>query len=455
MDVLSDIRKSPMTPFQVMAVSVALAMILLDGFDVAAMAYAAPSLSAEWGVEPVMLGYLLSASLFGMAAGSIFLTPLADFIGRRWLAVGSMFVITVGMALSAIAPDATWLLVVRLLTGLGVGGMMANLNVLVSEYASDARRGSIIGIYAAGYPIGATIGGVVAEPMIGAFGWEALFWVGAALSGLMFLIALALLPESLDFLLARRPAGALERSNRILARMGRAPLTELPALPAADASGGGIAQIFRGTVRFRTFMLWIGYACLVAAYYFANTWTPQIIAQASGEDTLGIRTGTLANLGGIIGCFIFSALAIRFKSNRLLFGALAAAAGSYALFGLVFSVIPVAMGTAVLLGVLTTAGIAGFYAVAPGVYSATARATGIGWMIGIGRLVSIAAPILVGYLIDGGWAPEGIFYLFAIPLLIAAACVAALSLSMKRGAGTTSADATASAAAPAAARPTA
>ncbi|MEX3509225.1 aromatic acid/H+ symport family MFS transporter [Kocuria sp. WRN011] len=429
MDVLQDIRRSRMTRFQVVAVTVALVMILLDGFVVASMAYAAPSLSAQWGTEPVMLGYLLSASLFGMAAGSIFITPIADLIGRRWLAVGSMFVIAVGMGLSALATDEIMLLVFRLLTGLGVGGMMANLNVFVSEDASDARRGSIIGIYAAGYPIGATIGGVVAEPLITAFGWQALFLAGGVLSALMFVIALLLLPESLDFLFARQPKGALGKANRILARMDRPPLTALPELPKTVESRSGMAEIFHGTVRFRTFLLWIGYACLMAAYYFANTWTPQIIAGASGDEGLGIRTGTLANLGGIIGCFIFSALAIRFKSNRLLFGALA---GAYVLFGVVFSLIPVAMGTAVLLGILTTAGIAGFYAVAPGVYTARARATGIGWMIGIGRLVSIVAPILVGYLIDGGWEPATIFYLFAVPLLASAACVAALSMSLRR-----------------------
>jgi benzoate transport len=438
-DVLQEIRRSRMTRFQVVAVSVALAMILLDGFDVAAMAYAAPSLSAEWGVGDIMLGYLLSASLFGMAAGSIFLTPLADVIGRRWLAVGSMGVITVGMFLSVFAADEIQLLIFRLLTGLGVGGMMANLNVLVSEYSSDARRGSIIGIYAAGYPIGATIGGVVAEPLITAFGWHSIFLAGAILSAVMFVVAFVLLPESLDFLFARRPQGALAKINAILAKMGREPLDALPEVQTATGEKTGIAEIFHGKVRFRTFMLWIGYACLVAAYYFANTWTPQIIAGASGEEALGIRTGTLANLGGIIGCFIFSALALRFRSNRLLFGALAGAAGAYVLFGAVFTMIPVAMGTAVLLGILTTAGIAGFYAVAPGVYSATSRATGIGWMIGIGRLVSIVAPILVGYLIDGGWAPQNIFYLFAVPLLASAACVLALSISLRRGAASTQA----------------
>lgn len=435
MDLLQDIRASRMSRFQVVAVTVSLAMILLDGFDVAAMAYAAPSLSTEWQIGDVMLGYLLSASLFGMAAGSIFFTPLADVIGRRRLAVASMALIAVGMGASVMAGGEVQLLIFRLLTGLGVGGMMANLNVLVSEYASDARRGSIIGIYAAGYPIGATIGGLVAEPLITAFGWHAIFLAGAVLSALMFVLALLYLPESLDFLLAKRPPRALERTNAILARMGRPALAELPTMPVVEGKGGGIGEIFRGAVMFRTLMLWFGYAFLVAAYYFANTWTPQIISTAAGDSGLGIRTGTLTNLGGIIGCFIFSALAVKFSSHRLLFGSLAGAALAYVLFGTVFSVIPVALGVAVLLGILTTAGIAGFYAVAPGVYTAHARATGIGWMIGIGRLVSIVAPILVGYLIHGGWAPQHIFFLFAAPLLASAACVLALSVSQRREQG--------------------
>ena len=136
-----DFRTAAMSRFQVMAVVIALVLIFIDGFDVAVMAYAAPSLSREWGIDPVMLGYLLSASLFGMAAGSIFLTPMADVIGRRKLTLASLVVISIGMTLSVFAPNEYVLLAWRVLTGLGVGGMMANLNVLVSEYSSDLRRG--------------------------------------------------------------------------------------------------------------------------------------------------------------------------------------------------------------------------------------------------------------------------------------------------------------------------
>lgn len=432
MQVLEEIRASKMTRFQVVAVSVALTLILMDGFDVAAMAYAAPTLGREWGVTEVMMGYLLSASLFGMAAGSIFITPLGDVIGRRNLTIGSMAVITIGMALSPFADGPVELIVYRVITGLGVGGMMANLNVLVSEYSSDARRGSIIGIYAAGYPIGATIGGLVAGPLIPVFGWQSLFVVGAVISAIGLALTIFYLPESFEFLSARRPAGALEKFNRIMVKMNREPVDALPELPETVEKGGAIREVMTGRVLFHTLMLWLGYALLVAAYYFANTWTPRIISSASGNDTLGVNTGVLANFGGILGCFVFSALAIRFRSNRLLAGAMIAAAASYVVFGVVFEAIPVAMGVALVLGLTTTAGIAGFYAVAPEVYTAKARATGIGWMIGIGRLVSIIAPILVGYLLDGGWRPENVFFLFAAPLVGSALCVIALSVSMRQ-----------------------
>lgn len=427
-----DFRTAAMSRFQVMAVVIALVLIFIDGFDVAVMAYAAPSLSREWGIDPVMLGYLLSASLFGMAAGSIFLTPMADVIGRRKLTLASLVVISIGMTLSVFAPNEYVLLAWRVLTGLGVGGMMANLNVLVSEYSSDLRRGTIMGIYAAGYPIGATIGGMVAGPMIPVFGWHSVFAVGAGLTVIMLLVSWRYLPESLDFLVTKQPAGALQRINAILAKAKRPTIEALPTVQLAHGGRSAISEILTHPVRLRTLMLWIGYACLVAAYYFANTWTPKMMATASGDDTLGVTVGVLANAGGILGCFIFSALAMKFRSRPLLVTALLGSAIAYLIFAMVFETISLAMVFALVLGMLTTAGIAGFYAVSPDIYSPRARATGVGWMIGVGRLMSILAPILTGYLLSGGWAPETIFATFAAPLLAAALCILALSYSLKR-----------------------
>ncbi|MGP6175329.1 MFS transporter [Corynebacterium sp. A21] len=432
--VLAEVRKGRMSKFQVIAVTIALLLVILDGFEVGIMAFAAPQIQEQLAISPEILGYVLSASLFGMAIGSIFLTPLADRMGRRPLTLAMLVLIVVGMALTLTAPSAGMLILWRVVTGLGIGGMMANLNALVAEYSSDARRTTAIAIYAAGYPIGATIAGFLARPLIPEFGWHSMFIAGTILAAAGLILAWALLPESLDYLFARRPANALNRVNRILGRMHLAPLNELPDLePAANDAPegkGGIREVIAlPNLRF-TLALWVGYGLLVASYYFANTWIPTILTNVSGDAQLGITMGIGANLGGVLGCFVFAALAIRFSGRHLLFLTLFAAAGAYLLFGLIFSIVPLAIAVGFVLGVLTTGAIAGFYAVAPTLYSVRARATGIGWMIGLGRLVSVAAPIIVGYVLATGIAPEKVFIAFAVPLVIAG--LAALSLLMGR-----------------------
>lgn len=433
-EVLADVRQGRMSRFQITAVSIALLLVILDGFEVGILAFAAPEIQEQMAISPDVLGYVLSASLFGMAIGSIFLTPLADRFGRRPLTLAMLILIVIGMALTITAPNAGMLIVWRVLTGLGIGGMMANLNALVAEYSSDARRTTAIAIYAAGYPIGATIAGVVAGPLIPMFGWRSIFVVGTILAAGALLAAWVLLPESLDYLLGRRPINALNRTNRILDRMHLEPLADLPAedLAGSDSAEnkGAIREVLTPPVLRLTIALWVGYGLLTASYYFANTWIPTILTNASGDPQLGNIMGIGANLGGVLGCFIFAALATRFSGRTLLYLTLFAAAGAYLLFGLIFSIVPVAVVVGFLLGMLTTAAIAGFYAVAPTIYSARARASGIGWMIGLGRLVSVAAPILVGYILATGMAPERVFIAFAVPLIVAGA--AAVSLLIGR-----------------------
>lgn len=435
--VLAEVRQGRMSRFQIAAVSIALMLVVLDGFEVGIMAFAAPQIQEQLAISPEILGYVLSGSLFGMAIGSIFLTPLADRMGRRPLTLAMLVLIVIGMALTVTAPNAGMLILWRVITGLGIGGMMANLNALVAEYSSDARRTTSIAIYAAGYPIGATLAGFIARPLIPEFGWQSIFIAGTALAAAALVVSWFLLPESLDYLLGRRPVNALERVNRILGKMHLAPLTELPERPESDPvrkdsteNKGTIREVLTPPTLRLTLALWVGYGLLVASYYFANTWIPTILTNVSGDQQLGTTMGIGANLGGVLGCFIFAALATRFSGRSLLFLTLFAAAGAYLMFGLIFSIVPVAILVGFLLGMLTTAAIAGFYAVAPTVYSARSRATGIGWMIGLGRLVSVAAPIIVGYVLATGIAPERVFIAFAVPLVIAGG--AALSLLMGR-----------------------
>ncbi|MEV7136461.1 MFS transporter [Arthrobacter sp. NPDC093128] len=430
MDILNEVRTSPMSRLQIRAVAVAIALMLIDGMDVAVAAYAAPALSKSWSLDPVTLGFVLSSGLVGMAAGSLFLTPFSDKIGRRRMTLIALVLVSAGMILSVFAADVMQLMTFRVLAGLGIGGMIANLNVYVSEYSSDKRRGSIFGLYTAGFAIGATLGGFIAGPLIPQFGWRSVFVVGAAASVVMLAVAWRFLPESLDYLITKRPQNALSRLNRVLVQMTRPALDELPELPQNQQTQKGIKSLLTGRMAAQTLLLWLGYGLMIAAYYFASTWTPKLIATSSGDDSLGVTMGLVVNFGGIIGCFIFSILAVFLRSRHLLLGSLAASALVYVIFGMAFNQTSLAMIIGAVLGVVTSANVAGFYATTPSLFPAALRGTGVGWMVGIGRLVSIISPILVGYLLAGGWRAENIFMLFGLPLIVSAlAMVAVWSLS--------------------------
>jgi benzoate transport len=425
MSVLDDIRSAPMGRYQVRVVAVCLALMVLDGFDVSVMAFAAPALTAEWQVGPVMLGYLLSASLFGMAAGSVLLTPLADRLGRRPLTIGSIALVVVGMIGSTISPDAGWMLATRIVTGIGIGGMVGNLNVLVAEMSSDRRRGLAMSVYAVGFPIGAALCGFLAAPMVPAYGWRSLFLAGAVLTALMLLVALRALPESLEFLLNRSGPAALARVNDALGHLGREPLTELPtARPTSVAAAA--REVFAGRSAARTVLLWIGFGMLVGGYYFATTWTPKIVATVTGDAGLGALLGAVAQIGGIVGTLIFGFATAAVGTRRLLAMMLAGSALAYLVFGMVLGNGAAAIAVVAVLGALVLAGVAGYYTVGAQAYSVRARATGMGWMVGVGRFVSIAAPVIVGYLLAAEVAPGSVFMLFAGPMLLSAVCVAAL-----------------------------
>ena len=162
MSLTSAIEQGPMTRFQITAITLCMAINMLDGFDVLVVAFTAPSIAADWKLSATALGSLLSAGLAGMTVGSLALGPLADRFGRRPMVLAAMMVISVGMVLSAFTSDLKQLFVTRLLTGLGVGAMLPSLNTIVSEYSSLRWRSFAVSVLQAGYPLGATVGGVIA-----------------------------------------------------------------------------------------------------------------------------------------------------------------------------------------------------------------------------------------------------------------------------------------------------
>jgi benzoate transport len=418
-DVRRALAEGPLTRFQLAAIAVCVALNMLDGFDILAMSFSASGVKSDWHLLDAQLGQLLSAGLVGMAAGSLLLGPCADRWGRRNVVLVSIALAGAGMLGSAAARGFEDLRILRAVTGLGIGGTIASAAVIVSEYAPDRWRRTALGAYATGYSIGATVGGALAAWAIPHYGWRSGFVIGGTMSLLLLPVAWRKLPESLDFLVTRRPASALARINALLAAMQRTAVSALPE----RAAGSGVLP-FRTQLALlltpATLLVWAMFFCTMAGFYFIVSWTPRLLHAAGLSASQGLTGGVLLNLGGIIGCGGYAIAAARADAHRLLFAALVGSALLIAAFGLTMTRLDAALGTALLLGIISNAAMAGLYAVGPPLYPTAVRATGMGWAIGIGRIGAILSPFASGALSDQGWLPAQLYVLFSVPFAVAA-----------------------------------
>ena len=426
---------SPMTAFQIGAVLICMVLNLIDGFDVLAIAFAAPSLSKDWNLAPDALGALFSAGLAGMTIGSMAVAPLADRWGRRSMTLMTLGLVSVGMLSSAISGNSGQLAAARMLTGLGIGAMLPSINTLVSEYASVRRRELSLSVMATGYPIGATLGGIAAIMISSRFGWRGIFVFGGALSTLMIPLVLWRLPESLDFLLTKRPTGALDSANLLLRRLGRAELKALPEIAIVERKSG-LRDIVSGGLLPPTLMLWAAFFCVMFSFYFVVSWTPKLLVQAGLPMGSGISGGVLLNMGGICGTLLLGALSARLGIFRLHTIALVASAITIAGFGVVSGSLQAALTVAVLVGFFLFTAMVGLYVITPSIYPTAVRNTGTGLAIGVGRIGAILSPYLAGVLLSSGWQPSDAYMVFSVPMLMAAAAV--MMLARQRRAATSS-----------------
>lgn len=231
---------------------------MLDGFDVLVIAFTAASVSSEWALTGTRLGYLLSAGLVGMAVGSLFIAPWADRYGRRPLILVCVTVAGIGMLASSQATSPEMLAALRLLTGLGVGGVLASSYVIAGEYASKKWRGLAISLQSTAYALAATIGGLIAAQIIPSMGWRAVFFYGGVVALMTLPLLLACLPESLVFLASRQLKGALDKVNRLLARVRLAPIASLPQVQqsAHEPQRVAFAQLFSPARLRSTLLIW-------------------------------------------------------------------------------------------------------------------------------------------------------------------------------------------------------
>jgi len=357
------------------------------------------------------------------------LGPCADRWGRRRIVLLAAAIAGAGMLLSCAARNFTDLLVLRVITGVGIGGTIASVAVIVSEYAPDRWRRTALAIYATGYSIGATLGGAITTIAVSRYGWRAAFLTGGIMSLLMLPLAWWHLPESLDFLVSRRPPKALERVNALLRLTGRPQVNELDA-PSSPLALSAVERprLLNAT----TLLAWVAFFSTMAGFYFIVSWTPRLLTAAGLSSTQGMTGGVLLNLGGIAGCGLYALAAMRLDAHRLLAAALLLTALMIAAFSLALGSLSIALGAGLILGVTANAAMAGLYAVGPPLYATAVRATGMGLAIGVGRFGAIIAPVASGLLLDRGWSGADLYRLFSVPFLIAAVATFALGPARSR-----------------------
>ena len=413
-----------MTRFQVGIVFLCICIAGLDGFDVLVVAYTAPAIARDWGLTPATIGGLFSAGLAGMGVGALLIAPFGDKIGRRKTVLLSLGILFTGMLAASFTNNVFELGLVRAFTGLGIGAVLANVNILVSEYSSPRRRNLCVALMSVGYPIGATIGGIAAVYLLEIWGWRSVYVFGALIALVLVPITLFFLPESLDFLVARRPGGALARSNRIFARLGLRQIVALPPvtqiIPGQRASA---FAIFRPQFLSVTLVTSFLYLSVMATCYFLLSWTPKLLIDLGLSVRGGISGSLLLNVGGAIGCILFGLYAVRLGVRRLATGFMLGLVAMTVLFGFIPPVQGLLLTGAMAVGFCLHTSITVLYVVVPTVFPGAIRATGTGFAMSIGRVGAVIGPLVAGLLIQYGYSRSVYCAVLALPMLVAVACL--------------------------------
>ena len=391
----------PMSRASSIAVLITCLLSALDGYDVLSVTFAAPGIVGHWGIGKGALGLVFSAGLAGMAAGSFLVAPLADTFGRRRLVIANLVFMAIGMIMSAFSGSITQFAVWRIVTGIGIGAMIPIITPLSAEYANVKRRSLAIAIMALGYPIGGTVGGLAAALLLRWFDWRAVFLFGAAVAVVLLAAVLRWLVEPPVFMIERRTADSLLKLNAYIVGRGATPL---PALPAREQTVGKTAygQIFAPGRRVSTLIITVINLFYVMTGYYMLSWMPQMVADAGFAPATASAVAALAALVGIFSQLAVGILGGRLGMRPLVPAVMVGAAAATALFGFTPPCLALIAAMAAVAGALIYGAISGLYAVIVETFEPAMRATGVGFVMGVGRVAAATAPALAGSLLALG-----------------------------------------------------
>ena len=421
------LNNSPFSGYQWMIFALCFLIVLLDGFDTAAIGFIAPSLLSEWGLEKSHLGPVLSAALFGLAFGALSAGPLADRLGRKSVLTAAVVVMGAASVISATVHDLQGLTIWRFITGLGLGAAMPNAVTLMNEYCPDSKRSFITNCMFCGFPIGSAFGGFFAAWMIPHFGWRSLLVLGGIVPLLLAVIMLVALPESARFMVLKHyPA---DRIRKVMTRIAGAAANAKRFVlsdstpnqtAAADEGPQGLRLVFSRPYIVGTLSLWVTYFMGLVIVYGLVNWMPVLFKDAGVPPGQAAVIAALFQLGGV-GAIFFGLLMDRWNANIIIavgyfFTSIAVAFIGQVLGGSVGMLV----ASVFVAGLLMNAAQSSMQALAAEYYPTAGRASGVAWMLGIGRFGGIAGSFLVAELSARHLALPQVFMVVAVPGVIAA-----------------------------------
>ncbi|GLZ86375.1 4-hydroxybenzoate transporter PcaK [Metapseudomonas resinovorans] len=425
LDVQSFINAQPLSAYQWRVVLLCFLIVFLDGLDTAAMGFIAPALTQDWGIDRASLGPVMSAALIGMVFGALGSGPMADRFGRKVVLVTAVFLFGLFSLISAFSANLEQLLILRFLTGLGLGAAMPNATTLLSEYTPERLKSLLVTSMFCGFNLGMASGGFVSASMIPAFGWHSLLLLGGILPLVLAVVLLIWLPESARFLVVRNKGA--DKVRKALA----------PIAPAevATASGFSVPEqktvqsrnvfqvIFSGTYSAGTLLLWLTYFMGLVIVYLLTSWLPTLMRDSGASMEQAAFIGALFQFGGVLSAVGVGWAMDRFNPHKVI-GAFYLMAGVFAYFvGQSLGEVTLLATLVLLAGMCVNGAQSAMPSLAARFYPTQGRATGVSWMLGIGRFGAILGAWIGATLLGLGWNFEQVLTALVVPAAIATTAV--------------------------------
>jgi len=403
-----------------------------DGYDLNAIAWAAPSLIKGWGIAPPAFTMAFLWSSIGIMVGALSAGPLGDRFGRKPLLVASLTVFGIASLLSAFSGSLGMLAILRFFTGVGIGGGFSGAASLTGDYTPARRRALMIMASFTGAPLGGFVGGqIVSLWLLPQFGWASIFVAGGLFPLVLVLVIAFWLPESPRFLLHRGKLSA--RDRELLRRLDIAETREREQ-PLDIAQGNPIGMLFGKGYALQTVLLWIIYFSSLMNLFLFAYWMPTVLNMIGFTPPQAVFASSMRDFGAIFAVLYLGYLIDHVGPERSLAFHYAAGAVFIGLIALVaLPYVPLLVVT-FLAGLTIIGSQTGLNGTCGKLYPARMRTTGLGWALGIGRLGGIAAPVLGGYLLSLGMKPPQIFLSASGIAIIAAVATALLAFRGSRAA---------------------